>query len=128
MRRFRLRVLEVTRVTKKNFVAIEEYMHANKLKVNRDKIHLFVVTNSNGGVKHAREAAERRAAVSLVAGGEMIQESESELLLGATVHNSGRRNSITAVPAEEQGKRPQEDLHPRGLQDKEDGGWRNSDL
>ena len=81
---------EVTRVTNKNFAAIELYMHANKLKVNSDKTHLLVVTNSAGGEGRGREAATRRAAVYLEAGGVRIQQSDSELLLGATVHNSGR--------------------------------------
>ena len=31
----------------------------------------------------------RRAAVTLTAGGEQIKQSSSEVLLGATVHNSG---------------------------------------
>jgi hypothetical protein len=80
---------EVTRVTQKNMDAIEEYMHANKLKVNGDKTHLLVIAKSSGGEVRGREAAERRAAVALVAGGENIKQSESELLLGATVHHSG---------------------------------------
>ena len=81
---------EVTRETNKNFAAIELYMQANKLKVNSDKTHLIVVKNSAGGEGCGREAAKSRAAVSLIAGGERIQQNDSELLLGATVHNSGR--------------------------------------
>jgi hypothetical protein len=80
---------EVTRVTNKNFAAIESFMHANKLKVNSDKTHLLVVTKSSGGEVRGREAAERRAAVTLTAGGEVIGQSDSEVLLGATVHHSG---------------------------------------
>ena len=37
---------EVTRVTNKNFAAVESYMHSNKLKVNSDKMHLVVITKS----------------------------------------------------------------------------------
>ena len=58
--------------------------------MNSDKTHLLVVTNSAGGVVRGREAAERRAEVSLIAGGERIKQSDSELLLGATIHHSGR--------------------------------------
>ncbi len=45
----------MTRVTNKNFAAIELYMHANKLRVNSDKKHLLVVTNSVGGVLRGRK-------------------------------------------------------------------------
>ena len=80
---------EVTRVTNKNFAAIENFMHSNKLKVNPDKTHLLVISKSSGGEVRGREAAERRAAVTLTAGGEVIQQSNCEVLLGATVHHSG---------------------------------------
>jgi hypothetical protein len=80
---------EVTRVTSKNIAAIEQYMHANKLKINPDKTHLLVIAKSSGGEVRGREAAERRAAVTLTAGGEAIKQSNTEVLLGATVHHSG---------------------------------------
>ena len=80
---------EVTRVTNKNLAAIETYMHSNMLKVNPDKTHLLVLTKSSGGEVRGREAAERRAAVTLTVGGEEIRQSDSEVLLGATVHHSG---------------------------------------
>ena len=80
---------EVTRVINKNFAAIECYMHANLLKVNSDKTHLLVVTKSGGGEMRGRLADERRAAVTLTAGGEVIKQSNSEVLLGATDHYSG---------------------------------------
>ena len=65
----------MTRVTNKNFAAIELYMHANKLRVNSDKKHLLVVTNSVGGELRGQEAAEQREAVSLTAGGERIKQT-----------------------------------------------------
>ena len=80
---------EVTRVINKNFAAIELYMNANKLKVNNDKTHLLVVTKSGGGEGRNRAAYERRAEVTLTAGGEVIEQSDSELLLGATIHHTG---------------------------------------
>ena len=80
---------KVTQVINKSFSAIESYMHANKLKVNSDKTHLLVVTKSRGGEVQGRLAKERRAAVTLTAGGELIKQSDSEVLLGATIHHSG---------------------------------------
>ena len=77
----------LTEVIQKNFTAIKTYMNANKLKVNGDKTHLLVMTNSRGGVVHGQEAAARRAAVALTAGGENIKQSDSEVLLGATIHH-----------------------------------------
>ena len=62
----------VTRVTNKNFAAIENYMHGNKLNINSDKMHLLVIAKSSGGEMRGREAAEKRAAVTLTAGGEQI--------------------------------------------------------
>jgi hypothetical protein len=80
---------EVTRIINKNFEAIEMYMNSNQLKINSDKTHLLVISNSAGGEARRRAAAERRAAVTLTAGGELIKQSDSELLLGATVPHSG---------------------------------------
>ena len=80
---------EVTRVTNKNFSAVETFMNSNKLKVNSTKTHLLVMTKSSGGEVRGRQAAERRAAVTLTAGGEVIKQSDSEVLLGATIHHSG---------------------------------------
>ena len=80
---------KVTLVTNKNFAAIESYMNANKLKVSSDKTHLLVITKSGGGEVRGRLANERRAAVTLTAGGEQVKQSNSEVLLGATVHHSG---------------------------------------
>ena len=85
---------EVNRVINKNFMAIEEYMHANKLKINQEKTHLLVVSKSSGGEVRGRQAAEQRAAVTLIAGGEAVQQSDSEVLLGATVHHSGTWNAM----------------------------------
>ena len=36
-----------------------------------------------------RQAAERQAAVTLTAGGEVIKQNDSAVLLGATIHHSG---------------------------------------
>ena len=80
---------EVTRVINKNFLAIETYMHANMLKVNSNKTHLLVVAKTGGGEVRGRLADERRAAVTLTAGGELIKQSDSEVLLGATIHTNG---------------------------------------
>ena len=80
---------QVTEVINKNFQAIENYMHANKLKINSDKTHIIVITKPGRGEIQSRAATERRSAVSLTAGGDIITHSESELLLGATVHQSG---------------------------------------
>ena len=85
---------EVNRVINKNFMAIEEYMHANKLKINQEKTHLLVVSKSSGGEGRGRQAAEQRAAVTLIAGGEAVQQSDSVVLLGATVHHSGTWNAM----------------------------------
>ena len=41
-----------------------------------------------------REAAERRAAVTLTAGGKVIEQSDCEVLLGATVHHTGTWNAM----------------------------------
>ena len=79
----------MTRIINKNFEAIEMYMNSNQLKVNSDKTHLLVISNSAGGEARRRAAAERRAADTLTAGAELIEQSDSELLLGATVHHSG---------------------------------------
>ena len=57
--------------------------------MNLDKTHLLVISKSSGGEVHGREVAERRAAVTLTAGGEVIQQSDCSVLLGATVHHSG---------------------------------------
>ena len=58
-------------------------------KVNSDKTHLLVITKSGGGEVRGRLAQERRAAVTLTAVGEQVKQSDSEVLLGATVHYSG---------------------------------------
>ena len=80
---------EINRVIHKNFEAIELYMNANQLKINGDKTHLLVICKSGGREVQRRVAADKRAAVTLTAGGEVIEQSDSELLLGATVHHSG---------------------------------------
>ena len=85
---------EVTRVTNKNFAAVETFMNANKLKVNSAKTHLLVMTKSSGGEVRGRQAAEQRAAVTLTAGGEVIEQSDSMVLLGATIHHSGTWNTM----------------------------------
>ena len=85
---------EVTRVIQKNFQVIEVSMNTNKLKINSDKTHLLVICNSSGGEVRRRAAAEKRAAVTLTAGGETILQSDSELLLGATVHHTGNWASM----------------------------------
>ena len=76
-------------MTNKNFATIENFMHSNKLKVNSDKTHLLVISKSSIGEVRGREAPERRAAVTLTAGGKVIRQSNSEVLLGATIHPSG---------------------------------------
>ena len=73
---------EVTRVINKNFTAIENYMHANKLKINSDKTHLLVMAKSGGGEVRSREALAKRSAVTLSAGGENIEQSNIQILLG----------------------------------------------
>ena len=51
---------KVTRVTNKNFAAIETYMHSNKLKVNSDKMHLLVIAKSSRGEMRGSGAAGGR--------------------------------------------------------------------
>ena len=80
---------EVTRVINKNFSKIENYMHANKLKINSDKTHLLVMAKSGGGEVRSRAALEKRAAVVLTAGGEDIKQSDKEILLGGTINHTG---------------------------------------
>ena len=80
--------LKVKEVTQRNYDLIEDYMNSNLLKINGDKSHLIVLTKGNG-VAGGVAAAGRRAQVSLVAGGKVIQASEQETLLGGVIHQSG---------------------------------------
>ena len=67
--------------------------------------------------------------MSLIAGGERIKQSDSELLLGATIHHSGRwaamiRDGKTSLQCQLRNRvNAQKKKCPRRLQDEEDGGW-----
>ena len=78
----------VQMVTQKNYQSIEEYMNSNKLKINGDKSHLVVMTKGDG-VGGGAIAAEKRAVITLEAGGKVIGGSEQERLLGGIIHQSG---------------------------------------
>jgi hypothetical protein len=55
-------------------------MAANKIVINDDKTHLMVMA--------PRRLAGQRSEVKLVAGDYMIKSSESQKLLGVTLHQS----------------------------------------
>ena len=78
----------VKNVTQNNYDAINEYMNSNKLKINGDKSHLIVMTRGDR-VGGGELAAEKRAAITLQAGGKVIRGSEQERLLGGIIHQSG---------------------------------------
>ena len=73
--------------TQINYNKIKDYMNSNKLKINGDKSHLMVLTR--GDRVEGVAAAERRAAVTLAAGGKVIRGSVQERLLGGIVHQTG---------------------------------------
>ena len=78
----------VKEVTQRNYNHIEDYMHSSRLKINGDKSHLVVMTKGDsvaGGVA----ATDRRAVLTLEAGGKEIRGSDQETLLGAIIHKSG---------------------------------------
>ena len=52
---------EVTRVINKNFSEIENYMHANKLKINSDKTHLLVMAKSGGGRSSIESSTRKKS-------------------------------------------------------------------
>ena len=78
----------VKEVTQRNYIATENYMHANKLNINGDKSHLLVLTKGDS-VAAGVGAAERRETVTLEAGGKVIRGSEQERLLRGIIHQSG---------------------------------------
>ena len=63
-----------------HYSAISEYMAANKFVINPDKTHLMVMA--------PRRLAVRRAEVEIVADNFIIKPSESQKLLGITLHQS----------------------------------------
>ena len=75
-------------VTQKNYNSINNYMNSNKLKINGDKSHLIIMTRGDR-VGGGEAAAERRAVVTIEAGGKVIKGSEQERLLGGIIHKSG---------------------------------------
>jgi hypothetical protein len=77
----------VKEVTQRNYDTIEDYMHANKLKINGDKSHLLVLTKGDG-MAGGVAAARRRETVTLQAGGKVILPSKQETLLGGVIHQS----------------------------------------
>jgi hypothetical protein len=62
-------------------------MHSNKLVINSDKTHLLVMAGRGA-------AAAKRMEVQVQAGQDMIDQSESEKLLGGLIHQSGRWNEM----------------------------------
>ena len=62
-------------------------MHANKLVINSDKSHLIVMAGRG-------QIAARRMDVQVQAGPDIVEQSESEKLLGGVIHNSGRWNEM----------------------------------
>ena len=70
-----------------HYSLIEGYMHSNKLVINSDKSHLIVLAG-RGAV------GARRMDVEVRAGQDIVEQSESEKLLGGVIHNSGRWNEM----------------------------------
>ena len=70
-----------------HYARIEEYMHANKLVINSDKSHLIVMAGRG-------QIAARRMDVQVLADSDIVEQSESEKLLGGVIHNSGRWNEM----------------------------------
>ena len=81
--------MKVKEVTQRNYNATEEYMNANKLKINGEKSHLIVLTKGDN-VAGGLAAAQRREMITLEAGGKLISGSENETLLGGIIHQSGK--------------------------------------
>ena len=67
-------------VLSETYAKLAEWMNANKLVINADKTHLLVM----GSRKHNSQ----RKDIQLVAGGHIVQPSESEKLLGCHLHQS----------------------------------------
>ena len=63
-----------------HYRAIADYMAANKFVINDDKTHVMVMA--------PRRLAARRSEVEIVAGHFTIKPSESQKLLGVTIHQS----------------------------------------
>ena len=70
-----------------HYSLIENYMHSNKLVINSDKSHLIVMAGRGAN-------AARRMDVQVQAGQDIVEQSESEKLLGGVIHNSGRWNEM----------------------------------
>ena len=70
-----------------HYTKIEKYMHSNKLVINSDKTHLLVMAG-RGAI------SARRMEVQVQAGPDKIEQSNSEKLLGGTVHFTGRWNEM----------------------------------
>ena len=70
-----------------HYAKIEGYMHANKLVINSEKSHLIVMAGRG-------QIAARRMDVQVRAGQDIVEQSESEKLLGGVIHNSGRWNEM----------------------------------
>ena len=73
----------VAQVNQSNFKKVENYMHSQKLKINSSKTHMIVMTKENG------EAQDKRDIVTLEAGGKTITGSQTELLLGCLIDQTG---------------------------------------
>ena len=70
----------ISRVLTSHYAIIADYMAANKLVNNPDKTHLMVMA--------PRRLAEKRKDVAIQAGNFIVAPTESERLLGITVHQS----------------------------------------
>ena len=70
----------ITEKLTSHYKNIANYMAANKFVINADKTHLMVMA--------PRRQAGRRAEVSIVAGDFTIKPSDSQKLLGVTIHQS----------------------------------------
>ena len=71
-------------VLSRKYTLLEGWIKANKLVINAEKTHLLVMG--------PRKAARKRGLVSLQAGPFKIDPTESEKLLGCTLHQSMRWN------------------------------------
>ena len=110
-------------------------MSANKLKVNFDKTHILMIANSSGRAVQGQVAMARRLAFTLMASNESINESNSEVLLGATIHHSGNLAAIvwdgkTSLRCQLQNPSEctEKDLSKCGPADQKDGGRRTHNV
>ena len=76
--------LVLSAVLSRKYTLLEGWISANKLVINAEKTHLLVMG--------PRKAARKRGLVSLQAGPFKIDPTESEKLLGCTLHQSMRWN------------------------------------